>query len=114
MPLEPGPTEKWAVQRTEAGKRCVSTQGIDTTNLFKLVSLDNKQIVFDIPRNAAVEAVILNQNLFNTDDSVLDNIEIKRSRQFFKVFVDTTLQRAFNLNNPLNELSGVQLTLGAP
>ena len=90
----------------------LTVQGIDTTNLFKLVSLNNKQIVFDIPRNAAVEAVILNQNLFNTDDSVLDNIEIKRSRQFFKVFVDTTLQRSFNLNNQLNELSGVQLTLG--
>lgn len=91
----------------------LGTQGIDTTNLFKLVSLNDKQIVFDIPRNSTVENVILNQNLFNTDDSVLENIEIKRSRQFFKVFVDTTLQRSFNLSSAEDELSGVQLTLGA-
>lgn len=91
----------------------LATQGIDTTNLFKLVSLNDKQIVFDIPRNATVENVILNQNLFNTDDSVLENIEIQRSGQFFKVFVETTLQRNFNLSNSVDEKSGVQLTLGA-
>ena len=91
----------------------LATQGIDTVNLYKLVSLDEKQIVFDIPRNSIVESVILNQNLFNTDDSVLDNLEIQRSQQFFKVFVDNLLQRSFNLSNATDELSGVQLTLGA-
>jgi hypothetical protein len=91
----------------------LTTQDVDTTNLFKLVSLNEKQIVFDIPRNSTVENVILNQNLFNTDDSVMENIEIKRSNQFFKVFIDTTLQRSYNLSNSTDELSGVQLTLGA-
>jgi len=91
----------------------LTTQDVDTTNLFKLVSLNEKQIVFDIPRNSTVENVILNQNLFNTDDSVMENIEITRSNQFFKVFIDTTLQRSYNLSNSTDELSGVQLTLGA-
>ena len=90
----------------------LQTQGIDTTNLFKLVRLEDKQIIFDIPRNAVIESVILNQNLFVTDDSVLDNVEINRSLQFFKVFTDTPLQRSFSLSNGLNSLSGVQLTLG--
>ena len=93
-------------------KTWLDTKGVDTDNLYKLVSLNSKQIVFDIPRNSSVENVILNQNLFHTDDSVLDNIEVKRSNQFFKVFLNNNLQRNFNLSNPLNELSGVQLTIG--
>ena len=93
-------------------KSWLDTKGVDTDNLYKLVSLNSKQIIFDIPRNSIVESVILNQNLFHTDDSVLDNIEVKRSRQFFKVFLNNNLQRNFNLSNPLNELSGVQLTIG--
>jgi len=91
----------------------LSNQGIDTTNLYKLVSINEKQIVFDIPRNSAIENAILNQNIFHTDDSVYDSLEIQRSTQFFKVFVDTTLQRAYNLSNSLDQFSGVQLTLGA-
>jgi hypothetical protein len=91
----------------------LSSQGIDTENLYHLEELDDKIIAFDIPRNSAVENVILNQNLFHTDDSVLDNIEITRSRQFFKVFIDNNLQRQYLLSNNENELSGVQITLGA-
>ena len=91
----------------------LQSKGIDTVNLYKLVSSDNKQIVFDIPRNSSVENTILNLNLFHTDDSVLDNIEISRSRQFFKVFLDNNLQRSFNLSDQNNQLSGVQITLGA-
>ena len=90
----------------------LATQGVDTVNLYKLVSLNEKQIVFDIPRNSIVENVILNQNLFTTDDSVLDSLEIQRSRQFFKVFT-SLLQRRFALSNTEDETSGVQLTLGA-
>jgi hypothetical protein len=90
----------------------LQSRGIDTTNLYNLVSLNEKQIVFDIPRNSGVENVILNQNLFHTDDSVLENIEVLRSSQFYKVFSDNNLQRNFNLSDPTNELSGVQLTLG--
>ena len=90
----------------------LTSRGIDTTNLYQLVSINDKQIVFDIPRNSGVENVILNQNLFHTDDSVLENIEIVRSRQFFKVFLDNNLQRKFSLSNPNDELSGSQLTLG--
>lgn len=90
----------------------LASQGVDTVNLYKLVSLNEKQIVFDIPRNSIVENVILNQNLFTTDDSVLDSLEIQRSRQFFKIFT-SLLQRRFALSNAQDETSGVQLTLGA-
>jgi len=94
-------------------RKWLESEGIDVVNLYDLISLNEKQIVFDIPRNSNIENVILNQNLFTTDDSVLDNLEIQRSRQFFKVFVDNNLQRNFLLSDKENELSGVQLTLGA-
>lgn len=90
----------------------LSSKGIDTVNLYKLISINNKEIVFDLPRNSEVESVILNQNLFHTDDSVLDNIEVSRSSQFFKVFLNNNLQRSYNLSSATNELSGVQLTIG--
>ena len=50
--------------------------------------------------------------MFHTDDSVLDNIEVKRSQQFFKVETGLVLQREFNLSNPEDERSGVQLNMG--
>ena len=86
--------------------------GIDTTYLYKRVSATSTQLVFDIPRNSIVENTIMNQNLFHTDDSVYGNLEINRGQQFFKVFLDNTLQRTFNLSNILDEQSGPQITLG--
>lgn len=90
----------------------LATKGIDTTYLYKRVSSTPTQLVFDIARNSIVENTIMNQNLFHTDDSVYGNLEITRGQQFFKVFLDNTLQRTFNLSNVLDERSGPQITLG--
>ena len=91
----------------------MAAQGINMTYMYKRVSATNTEIVFDIPRNSVVENTIMNQNLFHTDDSVYGNLEITRSQQFFKVFLDNTLQRTFNLSNIADEKSGPQITIGA-
>lgn len=91
----------------------MAAQGINMTYMYKRVSATNTEIVFDIPRNSVVENTIMNQNLFHTDDSVYGNLEITRSQQFFKVFLDNTLQRTFNLTNIADEKSGPQITIGA-
>tara|TARA_B100001287_G_scaffold276732_1_gene289034 strand:+ start:2218 stop:6147 length:3930 start_codon:yes stop_codon:yes gene_type:complete len=92
----------------------LTANGINTTEQYTEVSSsdDNKLYVFDIVRNSKIENDILHNNLFHTDDSVLDNIEITRSNQFFKVYLLKPLQRNFFLSNSTDEKSGVQLTLG--
>lgn len=89
-----------------------TSKGYELDIDYILISLTDKQIIFDIARDSTTENEILFQNLFHTDDSVLDNIEVKRSQQFFKVETGLVLQREFNLSNPQDERSGTQLNMG--